>query len=289
MEPTDEVVEIGTVDLLPDGTIRVFGSELVKPEKPMPPAARAVHHISDAMVADALPWSEVWPGFFSGIASEDVVAYAAHKASFDAQWITEERRGGKSIICTWKCAMRQWPDAPGFSNQCLRYWLGIEIGAEAEPCHRALPDAFVTAHIVVELLKHNKLETLIEWSNDPAVYPTITFGKHKGKKWSEPPLDYLEWVSTAKDMEADVVWNAVREIKHRQANAVRLKGEARTAYVEAAKAAGKLAVSVVDLNAWWATEATNRISHGITKGTTEYADIAKACADRKADIEKVSA
>ena len=59
IDPSDHVVEVGSVDLLPDGSISRFQEHLIKPPCPMPAEARAVHHISDEDVAQAKSWDTV--------------------------------------------------------------------------------------------------------------------------------------------------------------------------------------------------------------------------------------
>src|SRR5689334_5343878 len=128
LQPNAAVVEIGAVDLIGD-EVGIIGSDLIRPPVPIPPEASAIHHISDAGV--------------------DV--FASHNWQFDAQWLGEHLRD-RPVICTYKCAMRVWPEAPAHNNQVLRYWLkpkGLDstIGSMA---HRALPDAYVTAFILRE-------------------------------------------------------------------------------------------------------------------------------------------
>ena len=74
-----------------------------------------------------------------------VDVFVAHKWAFEAQWL-EEHLQGRPAICTYKAALRLWPEAPGYSNQVLRYWLRPKDlnPAVASGAHRALPDAYVT-------------------------------------------------------------------------------------------------------------------------------------------------
>jgi exodeoxyribonuclease X len=114
LEPCDEVVEVGAIDLDCDsGEICNFGSQTIRPRNPIPPQASAVHHITDADVADAPIWEDVWPQFFNA----DVVAFAAHNANFESRWLNEQILGGRPLICTYKAALRIWRDAPGHTNQ----------------------------------------------------------------------------------------------------------------------------------------------------------------------------
>ena len=32
------------------------------------------------------------------------------------------------------------------------------------------------------------------WSSGPALLAKVGFGKHRGKRWSEVPADYLQWL-----------------------------------------------------------------------------------------------
>ena len=112
---------------------------------------------------------------------------------------------------------RVWPEAPSHSNQALRYWLKPEgldrkIASEA---HRALPDAYVTAFTLRELLKRATFAELVAWSAEPALLPRVTFGKHKGAAWGAVPPDYLDWLLRQADMNEDVKFTARKALKVR--------------------------------------------------------------------------
>jgi exodeoxyribonuclease X len=62
------------------------------------------------------------------------------------------------------------------------------------PPHRALPDAYVTAHILRQLLLLRPVERLLEISKEPGFLPRMTLGEHYGKRFSEVPIGYLEWL-----------------------------------------------------------------------------------------------
>lgn len=209
-EPTDAVVEIAACDLR-DGAISAFLiSTLVNPGRPIPPQVSAVHHIIDADVQGCPTWDDAWPAYV-----HDVQAFCAHNAKFERQWLTDEVTDGKPWICTLRCAYRLWPDAPGHSNQTLRYWLNPE-GLDrtiASVAHRAGPDAYVTAFILREQLKLATFDALVAWSSEPALLPRITFGKHRGLAWKDAPIDYLQWITRTADMGEDVVHTARHWIK----------------------------------------------------------------------------
>ena len=180
---------------------------MVRPRKAIPPEASAVHHITDADVAAAPSWEEIWPQIFK--ANDNVIAFAAHNARFEHQWIAGNILGGIPLICSYKAALRIWPHAPGHSNQVLRYWLKLPLETErAFPPHRALPDAYVTAHLLRQQLNRASLDDLITWSQQPALLTNVTFGKHRGLKWTDVPNGYLNWIIANGGFDENVMYTA---------------------------------------------------------------------------------
>ena len=98
----------------------------------------------------------------------------------------------------------------------LRYWRSLRLEPLfARPPHRAAPDAYVTGHILVDLLKVATIDEMIAWANEPMFTPAIPFGKHRGLKWAEAPADYLQWMVRQTDMDQDTTWWARQELKRR--------------------------------------------------------------------------
>jgi exodeoxyribonuclease X len=119
-------------------------------------------------------------------------------------------------LCTWKCAMRLWPDAPSFSNQVLRYWRKPE-GIEHErglPAHRAFPDAYVTAFTLRDMLNEVGFAQLLEWSNLPGLLPRVRYGPDRGKEWHEIEDESLAKFLTDRDI--DVRFTAETELARRR-------------------------------------------------------------------------
>lgn len=214
MPPDAAVCEIGWCDLiLGEGPIRITLARtmLVNPGRPMPIEAMAVHHIRDWDVADAPPITD---GFAKLADGADV--FAAHNAAFERAFFA----GGETPwICTYRCGLHAWPEAPVHSNQGLRYFLTLDLGEEAMPPHRAGPDAFVTAHILRALLGVQPSEVLIKWTSQPALLTKCSFGKYRGQRWAEVPIDYLTWLLRQRDMSEDVQHTARHYIKRRQQRA----------------------------------------------------------------------
>ena len=72
-----------------------------------------------------------------------------------------------------------------------------------------------TAHILAELAKSTSVEQMILWTLEPKKLPTMTFGKPRGVKWSDIPIDYLQWMSRQADMDTDASWCASQELARR--------------------------------------------------------------------------
>ncbi|KQY75361.1 exonuclease domain-containing protein [Brevundimonas sp. Root1423] len=210
-----EVIEVGLVDIEGDGrdwSVHDPRTILFRPAEAVPPAARAVHHISDTDLAAAEPTSvSAVEAFIRGDGAADL--YAAHHAEFERSFLAE--LASASWICTAKAARRAWPQAPGFSNQVLRYWLQLDLDPDLGlPAHRAGPDAFVTAHILLQLLQTETISDLVAWTTQPGV---VTFGRHRGRVWAELPSDYLRWIVEESEMDAARLQLARSELERRGA------------------------------------------------------------------------
>ncbi|MCZ8098159.1 MAG: hypothetical protein O9972_09605 [Burkholderiales bacterium] len=224
-EPTEEdphaVVEVGYTDVNFDGTVAELGetwSAITNPGRPIPPSSRAVHHISD---------DEAMSGIYASTAfmrlmgrAGDVPApdyFVAHNATAERDFF---RGGAIPWICTFRAAVRLWPDEEAHKLQHLRYSLGLKLDQpRGLPAHRAGPDSYVGAALMAEILTTKlgevDLATLVRWSKGAPLFQRLSFGKHKGKRFDEVPLDYLYWIIDKSDMGPDVKSNARHWIKKR--------------------------------------------------------------------------
>ncbi|MBP0437299.1 DNA polymerase III subunit epsilon [Tianweitania sediminis] len=213
-----DVCEVGWQDVVlgADGLWRLSGERgaiLVNPGRPIAPDTMAVHHIRDADVADAPFWREVAPDVLRP--EGGCLALAAHRAGFEQRYCTPRFTGDVPWICTWKCALRVWPHLPRFSNQMLRYLRSPEglVHEVGLPAHRAMPDAYVTAHHLRDLLNEASLEQLIAWSREPGLLPRVPAGLDRGKSWERLTLDAL--LAFAQDRDVDVRFTAATELARR--------------------------------------------------------------------------
>ncbi len=222
-EPPAEVIEVGWCDVqpshrptpivgAPDSVLH--GSERITAE------TRAIHHIDPSQVAGRPPFkAEDW---IAVARANGVDVLAAHHADFEARWM------GNALpwICTYKAALRVWPDLPAHSNQFLRYWIEEQGFASpdrdlCQPAHRAGPDAYATANTLRVLLDHASVEDLIAWTKEPAVLPKCPIGKWRGVKWPDVDGGFLSWMVRQNDMEKDLKWNAQRELDRRVAQFIK--------------------------------------------------------------------
>lgn len=211
MEPPAEVCEVGYCDI--DAETRAISDPVswLCGVKEMPPDVRAVHHISLADCSDV-------PAFDEFKIYDGAAVIAAHNMDFERKFI----RCTLPMICTYKAALRVWPDAPGHSNGTLRYWLEDQdlikpVHNMTQPAHRAGPDAYTTAHILAALLNAGATgRDMVAWTREPRLLPTCTIGKFKGKPWADVEAGFLGWMLRQDGMEEDLKWNARREIDRRQ-------------------------------------------------------------------------
>lgn len=218
MEPPAEIVEFGYSDVLLNAgaaSITPPVAWLYRPLNGIPPETMAVHHLTPADfhagMAPATP-GHMRAALAHGGAPDVLVA---HNCAFERRFLKPDVTGETPWICTYKAAMHVWPDAPKHGNQVLRYWRGLSLDPTfAMPPHRAGPDAWVTAHLLLELLRIVSIEQMIAWSDQPRPMPTLPFGKHRGATWADVPLDYLQWV-VGQDMDPDVLWHARMELGRR--------------------------------------------------------------------------
>lgn len=211
--PEAEVCEVGICDLVSEGGRHVgTPSSWLCAVNAMPPEVRAVHHIALAECSEHPPFCVDM--LFIG---DPIDVIAAHNSEFETKFFRTE----VPVICTYKAALRIWPEAPSHSNGALRYWLEdagkIHLDHTlTQPAHRAGPDAYVTAHILLALFEDGAtVRKMVAWTQEPRLLPTCPIGKFRGKPWPEVEAGFLGWMLRQPTMEEDLRWNAKREITRR--------------------------------------------------------------------------
>ncbi|WP_224816071.1 exonuclease domain-containing protein [Hasllibacter sp. MH4015] len=171
----DEVCQIAAVRIV-NGKMRAEErfDMLVNPGRPIPAASTAVHHITDDMVADAVPVGEALARFHTFAEGAVLVA---HNAPFDMAFLRRREaeigaRFDQPILDTVLCSAILFGQSADHTLDALCDRLGVTI-PEAER-HTALGDAIGTADAMARMIPMLKaveigsLSTLIR-----------TFDQHK--------------------------------------------------------------------------------------------------------------
>lgn len=226
-EPTEEdrhaLIEVGACDIyFEDGEVEIARpwSVLCNPHRPIPASSMAVHHISDAEAATGVAPETAFlrlmgsdgelprPDYF---VSHNV---EAEKAFFGG--------GGIEWICTYRAAVRLWPDEESHKLQNLRYSLKLPVNQKLGlPAHRAGPDAYIGAALMAAILQtkmsHVDLKTLVRWSKGHPLFTRINFSEYKGQKFIDVPDSMLNWIINKKGMDPVKVANAKYWLKAKMA------------------------------------------------------------------------
>lgn len=190
---------------------------LINPEIPIPVETSAVHHIIDDDVAIMPTWTAA-KQHMATIFKErtPIPIFVAHNAAYEKDVVGADFPP-VIWICTYKCALRIWPDAPNHKNETLRYFLGQGTGRKGfQRTHSARHDCEVTAGILLALLEHATIAQLVEWTEQPAKLPRMPMGKHRGDTWDQVPIGYLTWMLQQKDMSEDLLYCARQEVERRR-------------------------------------------------------------------------
>ena len=171
MAQTDRIVEIGAVRFLGDGREIGRFQRLVNPQRSMPPAAYAIHGLSDLDLADAALAHQVLPEFLSFLGDPGTTALLAHNAAFDAGFLGHELSlagllaPAHSLFDTLALARRKLPQLASHRLENLACILGLDTAG----AHRALADSLRVKTIWLRL--HGELEaenTLVSYRiSDP--------------------------------------------------------------------------------------------------------------------------
>ncbi|CUY73901.1 DNA polymerase III subunit epsilon [Serratia marcescens] len=148
-----EIIEIAVID----ATGKVLLNTLVKPSKPIPAEATAIHGITDEMVKDAPTWPEVNPQLCSLISGKTIAIY---NAEYDLRLLEQTDRIWKvtpkiSVMPQIVCAMHEYAEFYGQKSERGGYkWQKLTSAAEQQGViiegapHRALSDCLTTLGVI---------------------------------------------------------------------------------------------------------------------------------------------
>ena len=136
----ERITEIGLVEIA-EGEFVGSWSQLVNPQKSIPPFIQSLTGISDEMVEDAPTFGQLAPALFERLEGKLLVA---HNARFDSGFLKNEfERVGISydprVLCTVKLSRKLFPEHRRHNLDSLIERHGLVCSAR----HRALGDAEV--------------------------------------------------------------------------------------------------------------------------------------------------
>lgn len=170
------------------------------PGVPMEYGAMAVHHLTDADVADC-------PAASTFRLPDDAEFVIGHHVDFD--WEVALRCGPQppmKRICTWALARYCWPHLDSHRQTALLYFLAPDIAkTQARYAHAAAVDVEILSailwHIVAYLGGVETWDALYAISEAARIPTVMPFGKHKGERINEVPPDYRQWLLRQADVD----------------------------------------------------------------------------------------
>ena len=213
----DRIVQIATASIFPDGSVSTWSS-LVNPEQPMPPAALAIHGITDAMVASAPTFAQLAPTIKPLLSDCDLTGYNVER--FDRRLLAAEFRRagvedptvGAHVIDAYTIFVRQEPRS---LDAAVRFY-GVEEGQADRQAHDASSDVEATVAVLAAQLNtypdlpktvdelhtwlhpsdpnHIDADGKLVWRDGVA---TVAFGAQAGTSLADLAANdrsFLEWV-----------------------------------------------------------------------------------------------
>lgn len=209
----DRIVELGLLLVKENGVDRQAKRFLFNPGMPIPPESTAIHHITDADVANEPSFADKADLILKMISGKDFVGYNLRR--FDLVILDEElRRCGKKLDMNGVLVLDAFGIYQKKESRKLEDAVRLYLGRAHEGAHGALPDAIAAMDVLLaqwghyEDLSPMKLEELAAYSNpqdrkwadlgcrlyyDDANVLRFAFGKHKDKPVSEC-MGYAAWV-----------------------------------------------------------------------------------------------
>ena len=211
----DRIIEIAAVKFTFNEILETYET-LIDPGMLIPAPSIEIHHISDDMVKGKPKISEILPGLLKFITPYLLIG---HGIGMDIAFIQAEAKRNqipcnfpsKGYIDTLRMA-RLYGESPVNSLEKLRQHFNIA----SEGAHRAMSDVVVNIEVFKFLAANFKTtEQLIDRMQKPISLKAFPFGKHKGRPFSEIPLEYLQWASN-KSFDQDLTFSIRTELKKRK-------------------------------------------------------------------------
>lgn len=191
---------------------------LCKPPLPIGYFAMSVHNITNEDVEGKPPFKECESAIKLNELNSEENILVIQNAPFDLGMLKKEGFEWKGkLIDTLRCIKHLEPEHESHSLQYLRYALGFykeekelaqKFGIEIK-AHDALGDVIVLNILMKYLVSKvdRDINRLVELTQEPILYETMTFGKYKKKRFEEiakTDRQYLEWAMKSMDLDSDM-------------------------------------------------------------------------------------
>ncbi len=211
----DHIIEIAVIAFHFDKQIESFET-LIDPCCLINQASMEIHHITDDMVKGKPKIEEVLPKVIKLIDKHIIIG---HGVGLDIAFLCEAAKKHaipcsimtNPVLDTLRMA-RLYGESPTNSLERLREHFNIA----AEGAHRAMNDVVVNIEVFKFLSSSYKTtEQLFERLKRPIALKAMPLGKHKGRPFSDIPLEYLQWAAN-KDFDQDLLFSIRSELKKRK-------------------------------------------------------------------------
>lgn len=197
----DKVVEVAWVITDENLNVLEVKNSLINPGIPIPPGASGVHGITNDMVADS-PTLDEFMFEHGALFSSPETVFVAHNVPFDIRYLGGFLADRSNWACTLRLARNHLHDVENHKLQTLRYAYQLDSG----DAHRAIGDVTTLISFykwMSDFLNMGALQ-LAEEGRKPAIVSKLGFGKHKGKKLSDVPPDYRQWLLGLENLDPDL-------------------------------------------------------------------------------------
>lgn len=211
----DRIIEVAAVTFTFDKILNTYES-LINPECEIPESSQKIHNISQEMVKGQPKIIEILPSLVEFLGHYIIIG---HGITFDIALLANAAKRHslpfpkKSIrfIDTLRLA-RLYGESPINSLEKLRQHFNIA----AEGAHRAMNDVVVNIEVFKHLSKNFKTtEEILTRLEKPIRLKAMPLGKHKGRRFEEIPVEYLQWAAS-KDFDEDLLYSIRKELSTRK-------------------------------------------------------------------------
>lgn len=211
----DRIIEVAVTVFTFSEEIRTYET-LIDPECPISEESIAIHHISPSMLHGKPKIEEVICDILDAIGKHTIIG---HGVGFDIDLIALAAQRS-NVPCTIKNRpymdtlrlARHYGDSPNNSLENLAKHFNVpSLGA-----HRALNDVLMNISVFKHLVRRfDTTEQIFKVLDHPIKMKFMPLGKHKGRPFSEIPLQYLQWAAHM-NFDQDLLYSIRLELKNRK-------------------------------------------------------------------------